>query len=143
MKQKCGECNLCCELLSINSINKESNIMCKYCTPKSGCSIYVNRPKECSGFECAYYQMSKVNIALRPDNCKVIFEKISNNLFFGLQDPKYTATDVAKRQVNAFNTQGYSVIISENCTKNIYLAKNHTEDMVLEELKKYLDSRSK
>lgn len=142
MNQKCGECNLCCELLPVNSINKEPNITCKYCTPKAGCSIYVDRPEECSGFECAYYQMDKVNIALRPDNCKVIFEKISNNLFFGTQDFNYTTTDVAKRQVVAFNKQGHSIIISTSKNKNIYLAEGHTKELVLEDFKKYLKDRS-
>ena len=131
---KCESCTLCCELLHIKSLNKPANVMCNFC--KNGCIIHdtiknkeQNMPEECKLFECAYYQSTKVSIDLRPDNCKIIFEKISDNLFFGTQDPRYEMTDFAKKQILSFVAQGFSVMISSTKYKNpaIYLSKDHNK----------------
>lgn len=138
---KCDECTLCCELLEIKELNKPINELCKYCI--NGCSIHDDSPIECSKFECAYFQSENANIDLRPDNCKVIFEKISDNLFFGTQHPEYEITEVAKKQIMSFINQGFSIMLSS--TKQpapaFYLSKNHTVEMINNDLQDYLNKR--
>ena len=60
----CKDCNLCCKLPEIPSINKKSYTWCKDCNIGVGCSIYKNRPKKCKEFFCAW------KIGLLPENLK-------------------------------------------------------------------------
>ena len=60
----CEDCNLCCKLPSIPSINKKSYSWCKDCNIGVGCSIYKNRPQKCKEFFCAW------KIGLLPENLK-------------------------------------------------------------------------
>lgn len=138
---KCGECTLCCELLEIKELKKPANKICEFCV--NGCSIHDTSPKECKNFDCAYYQSEKAHLDLRPDNCKVIFEKISDILFFGTQHPDYEITDVAKKQILSFVSQGFSVMLSSTKQPNpaIYLSKNHTVEMINNEVQDYLKKR--
>ena len=135
----CGECTMCCELLPIKALNKPANVMCNFCINK--CTIHGNHPDECKIFECAYFQMSKVHIDLRPDNCKVIFEKISDIVFFGTLHPDYDLSITAKKQIVSFEKQGISTIIA--CSKwekpLLFLSKNHNEQQINIEVKKYLN----
>jgi len=49
---KCGDCNVCCEVLSIKGF-KEAGVKCeKLCG--DGCSIYSKRPDACKHFKCVW-----------------------------------------------------------------------------------------
>ena len=48
--RKCEDCNLCCKLPEIPSINKKSYSWCKSCDIGIGCKIYDNKPKKCNEF---------------------------------------------------------------------------------------------
>lgn len=137
----CGECTLCCELLPIKELNKPANVLCKFC--KNGCTIHGSHPQECSKFECAYYQMKKIHLDLRPDNCKVIFEKISDTVFFGTLHPDYELSTVVNGQIKSFGEQGYSTIIACSKWKRslLFLSKNHNEEQINIDVKNYLDNR--
>ena len=74
---ECGGCTLCCKLLNIDWMNSPAGEYCKECEKGVGCKIFDHVPKKCLEFKCAYNQMEKVSIDLRPDNCDVIFERIS------------------------------------------------------------------
>ena len=52
--RNCENCNLCCKLPEIPSINKKSYSWCKNCKIGVGCNIYNNKPKKCDEFTCAY-----------------------------------------------------------------------------------------
>lgn len=65
---RCGECNVCCDVLSIPEF-KDANTVCKYYD--QGCKIYKDRPDACINFECEYVKRNW-NIRLRPDNCGTI-----------------------------------------------------------------------
>jgi hypothetical protein len=131
----CGGCTLCCELLNIEAVNSPAGELCKHCNGK-GCDIHdTTIPKECSDFCCAYVQMDNVSINLRPDKCKVIFEKITDAIFVGTTDPNIpNLPDVAKRQIHSFLQEGFSVILFNQKIKTpfIYTAKNITADKVWE-----------
>lgn len=129
----CGSCTLCCYLLPVTDLKKPAGVLCEHCDLAKGCLIYASRPEACRKFRCAYHQMVKVSKDLRPDNCKIIFEKINEHLFFGTQDPRFSLTLYAKKQIDQFNLQGYSVIISTAGKKDIYLAPHHTGDKIKQE----------
>jgi hypothetical protein len=50
--RKCGECSLCCYVLSVPEIDKPAHSWCKHCRPGQGCTIYATRPQRCRGFVC-------------------------------------------------------------------------------------------
>ena len=134
---ECGECTVCCTLSVVSELNKGAGITCKYCD--KGCSIYTTRPKVCKEFECAYLQGGK-NIELRPDRCGIMFFKKSNRLMTGIQVPNVAITDMAKKQIASFNTQGYSVIIRnlDEPKALISLAPGHLEKDIQNEYLKSL-----
>jgi hypothetical protein len=70
----CGDCQLCCELLSIDTFNKPTYQKCpKQCT--SGCSIHGSHPYECRVYSC-FWKMHWIDddVKFRPDNLGVIFD---------------------------------------------------------------------
>lgn len=86
--------------------------------------------------------MDKVSVDLRPDNCKIIFEKLSDHLFLGTQDPRFKPTKVAQQQVAAFNQQGFSVIIvTPNQGHAIFVAQGHDENQIRQEYQSILGQR--
>ena len=52
--RECGNCNMCCKLPEIPSINKKSYSWCKNCNIGEGCNIYEKRPEKCKEFVCLY-----------------------------------------------------------------------------------------
>jgi hypothetical protein len=58
-----------------------------------------------------YAQVANVPEKLRPDNCKVIFEKLSDDTIHGTVDARFEVTDSAKKQAEAFIQQGYTVVL--------------------------------
>lgn len=134
MINKCGECSLCCDIPVIKELKKEAYKLCSHYCGK--CSIYDVRPTECRNFDCPYIQMEKVHIDLRPDKCGVMFEMLSDNIFLGTLHPDLEFTDVAKKQINSFMKQGYSVVFSRK-DKNLrfYISDKHNDDDILNEFK--------
>lgn len=106
----CGTCTLCCTLLTVKDIDKPAGMECEHCTGDA-CSIYDERPQGCRDFCCAYSQMEQVNIALRPDNCGVVFEKAYDDLMLGVQDSARDTYPHLKGQVNNFLQSGTNVIL--------------------------------
>tara|TARA_R110002126_G_scaffold14054_1_gene59779 strand:+ start:921 stop:1265 length:345 start_codon:yes stop_codon:yes gene_type:complete len=113
--------------------------MCVHCD--AGCIIYEDRPKDCSLFHCAYLQ-STAPIGLRPDNCGIIFERLTDRIFLGtvFQEP----TKVAVKQVHAFVDQGFSVVLVSNTKRfplKTHVAPGHDESEIQAELLEYLEAR--
>jgi hypothetical protein len=104
---ECGECTLCCFMLAIKELGKPVNTDCIHCD--HGCKIHGNHPKECSEFNCMYIQVTDIDIGLRSDKCKVIFEKMTDDLIIGTLDARHKMTKEAKAQIQAFLDQGYTV----------------------------------
>lgn len=139
-ERKCGECTLCCLLFEIRDINKKRNEVCIHCS-KNGCDIYNTRPDCCRGFDCAYLQSNNKNIELRPDKCGIIFERVGDHVFFGLQDPRKELKDIALKQIKSFLIQGFSVIIENKGGRKIYMNKEHSKELVLQEYNNFVESR--
>jgi hypothetical protein len=82
MKNLCGKCNVCCEVLRIDKSeifwkedDKKANIMCEKLV-NGQCSIYKDRPNSCKIFECLWLQLSKkinnFSEDFRPDNLDIL-----------------------------------------------------------------------
>jgi hypothetical protein len=142
----CGECDMCCRVPEILELRKPAGVLCRnYDCINKNCSIHDFRPNECKLFECAYYQMEKVSVKLRPDKCKIMFEKITDNLFYGTIDLNYELTDTAKKQIIEFGKQGFSTIYSHQGKDNrkLYLAEGHTKEDIDKEFSEYLERKAK
>ena len=131
---ECGECTACCTLLPIEPIDKPVNTLCEYCNGY-GCRIYDTKPQTCTEFECAYLQADGVPEALRPDKCGIIFIKKTDRIFTGAIMPDTKTSDIAKGQIHAFNTQGYSVVLISVNEKapHLILAKDHNAEAIMGE----------
>ncbi len=108
---KCDGCTLCCKLLNIHWMDSPAGEWCKYCSPGKGCTVHTVAPDQCKDFECSYVQVDKASIDLRPDKCKVIFEKVAGDMFLGTLDPDYKLKREVKNQIDEFVRQGFSVVV--------------------------------
>ena len=65
-KRECGSCNLCCKLVPVPALKKDSHEWCKNCNIGVGCKIYKERPLDCQAFSCAY-AMGMTTESFKPD----------------------------------------------------------------------------
>ena len=109
---ECGECTLCCKLCTIEETNSTNDEYCKHCEVNFACKIHGNHPDQCKTFQCTWSQMEMVHIDLRPDKCKVMFEKINDTLIVGSIDDKLeNVSALVNRQIIAFGKEGISVMM--------------------------------
>lgn len=74
--RSCGTCHACCIEADIPELNKPVGKPCQHLTQLCAagcCSIYANKPKPCSGFECAW-KLGFLGDDMRPDQSGVFFE---------------------------------------------------------------------
>ena len=140
-RNNCGTCTLCCDLFPVPDLDKPAFTKCKHCKVNQGCDIYKDRPQNCRDIECAYFQMDpkRVSIKLRPDHCRIVFEKINDRIFFGTRDPNVPPTYIGAAQVKNFTFQGYSVILFHNNKFDIFLADGHKKEDIWKEYEDYLE----
>lgn len=135
---ECGECKLCCTLFDIFWMNSPPGEHCKHeCS--IGCKIYKTRPEDCKEFSCAYNQMEKVSIKMRPDISGVIFERITNDIFWGTVDIKLVYfSDDLNNQIDKFVKDGFSVILVKKDINGpiIYPTNNKNPDDIWKEAEK-------
>lgn len=138
---ECGECTLCCELLNVPWMNSPAGHICKKCKIGKGCGIYNSSiPKDCLNYKCAYNQMEKVSINLRPDKCGVIFERLSDELFLGTTRDQLVLTEDLEKQIMIFNHEGFTVILHNlRGQKTIYKTEYHSQEYVEKELNEVID----
>jgi len=80
-------------------------------------------------------QMGNVGIELRPDNCGVIFDRISDDVITARMGEGMKLNDLTMGQVNSFNKEGFSVLIFRGHDKKFFLNNKHTEEYVLEKVR--------
>ena len=71
--KSCGTCNLCCQILDIEELNKKAGVLCANCVAGSGCAIYTTRPQVCRDFECEWLTERGVGPMLKPDRTGTLF----------------------------------------------------------------------
>ena len=129
----CGECTVCCTLSVVKELNKPAGETCKHCI-NNGCGIYGEHPDECKDFVCAYLESGTNNISLRPDNCNVMFFKKTDRIFTGAVVPNKTVSDIARGQIEAFKSQGFSVVMLKLFQKpHIEVANGHDKEEIWKE----------
>ena len=141
----CDGCTLCCELLPVPQLQKPESTLCGFCKVKEGCSIHKSRPPVCRSFDCVYIQKQDMDLELRPDNCRVMFERVTDNLYLALELPRDVGSWKEDRVLNfikELNKKGISIIISSftRTPKEFMLAEGDTKEYVwgvaMEELNK-------
>jgi hypothetical protein len=70
--RECGECTLCCKLMTVVDLNKPAGTWCPHCTSRGGCGIYETRPQECRDFVCAWLQSDALDEQWKPSRCKFV-----------------------------------------------------------------------
>jgi len=119
---ECGKCTLCCTLLDIPWMDSKAGETCKYCN--KGCTIHETKDTRCKEFSCAYTQMAKVNIALRPDKCGVIFERIQDDIMIGTLDSSRENFNYLQGQINSLLKEKINVVLIKNGIPIVY----HVDD---------------
>lgn len=124
---ECDGCTLCCELLDVPWMNSPAGHICKHCEVGKGCRIFSKAPSGCTEFRCAYNQMKKASLKLRPDKCGVVFFKVSNKLFIASIDPKLSKIPkIVIKQMETFKKDGFSTIMFNRMIKQPFIF--NTED---------------
>lgn len=135
IKNECGSCNYCCEVLPIPEIQKPESVLCKNCTETKGCNIYNSRPTSCINFDCVYLQSNDMDESLRPNECGVMFEKVTTKIYFGTELPKDVGSwkkSNVREYIQCLNDDGISVVIASFTTtpNEYFLANNHKKEVV-------------
>ncbi|MEZ5756874.1 MAG: hypothetical protein R3D86_01485 [Emcibacteraceae bacterium] len=79
--RQCGDCTVCCTVLSINSSEfvKQPNFTCPNLLKNGGCSIYKSRPDVCQKWFCAWRNLPDLDESWRPDKMGVLLEFAEEN----------------------------------------------------------------
>ena len=90
-----------------------------------------------------YAQMEKVPVDLRPDNCGIIFDKITNKIIYGILNPEAEASETGKKQIGAFINQGFSVIMASIKEKDngYFINPAHNKNDIKREFAKHLNKQ--
>jgi len=131
----CGDCTLCCELLPIAEINKPHSQLCGDCTLKKGCGIYNTRPESCRNFNCLFIESNDMGELLRPNNCNVIFERITTKIYLAINhynDPRAYESELVANYIQTLNKSGISVVSTSftNEPNEFFLAEGHVKEIV-------------
>lgn len=116
----CGNCTLCCKVLSITELGKPQGKWCEHAKVGEGCSIYVDRPHECRTFHCGYLSWPDVGEHWHPAKCKMVIVAELDGERIGIHvDPGRPAAwraqpyyDEIKRMAEAAAAQNMQVIVS-------------------------------
>lgn len=136
----CGGCTLCCLVLPVPWFDKKPGVLCKNCEAGVGCKIWDSSPDECKKFSCAYNQMPKAAIDLRPDKCNVVFERLDKNIMLGTMHPNHNGaykSPIIQGQTQRFLVDGFSVVFNSFTLNKpiIFTAEGKTKMEVYEDLK--------
>lgn len=84
---------------------------------------------------------STAPIEIRPDNCGIVFEKLSDRLIYG--SVLKPITKAGAQQAHAFVEQGFSVVLAKNTGDSMRILVNpeHTKENVDQEFRQHLRDR--
>lgn len=144
----CGSCSLCCKLIEVPGLAAAGN-WCPHCEPgraEGGCTIHYDRPEYCKGYHC-FWRAESWPDELRPDKSKVIFEALPGVLTILISvDP--SRPDAWKRMdvrgvIEKLRRKGRPLVLKTKNASEMFLPKNYTRDMVLQEIKQVIDRKRK
>lgn len=73
-KRVCGDCQLCCQLIPVEEIQKRGFTKCTYQKVNIGCQIYNDRPMSCRGWSCGWLSEPTTVGLNRPDRSHYIID---------------------------------------------------------------------
>lgn len=76
MTRQCGDCQLCCRLLAVRTLDKKAGERCKHQKFKKGCSIYRSpaMPPECAIWNCRWLVNDDTADQSRPDHSHIVID---------------------------------------------------------------------
>lgn len=137
---ECGECTLCCLLLSIPWMDSAEGELCQHCSPGIGCNIFADAPEKCKEFECLWKQSPVMGEDLRPDNCGIVFEAYHEEqtvvaLVDGHKPDAWTKGE-PKKLISMMLMDGYLVWILIGEERNLLLPEGKTEKQAIAQAEK-------
>jgi len=144
----CGNCSLCCKSMQIDELSKPSDVWCEHCNVGAhhACTIYNERPEECSAFHC-FWRAESWPEKFRPDRCKVIFsslpgvETIMCNTDNGRPDA-WKKKEIV-RVIEILKSKGRPVIVRTKNDTEFFIPQGWTQDRIMQDIKTVLDNRRK
>lgn len=138
-KNECADCNVCCWIFNIKSLNKSKDIICQHYDSTVGCKINNSKPIECKLFNCLFIQ-SNNDVSFRPDKLGVVFEKNKDNFLVGTICTDELDYYQLAKYINLLNQQEFSVMIIKNdyISPNYFIATNHNKKTIIDYGKQYL-----
>ena len=137
---ECAGCTLCCKLLKIEWMNSPAGEYCIECFPGKGCMIYDEAPEKCLEFKCAYNQMEKVSINMRPDKCGVIFIRVDDIIAGRIDDEVTSPNEYVQGQLEFFKNEGFPFVLYKQGNKPyVYQAKGYTKQEILDKVRMELE----
>ncbi|MBC7581129.1 MAG: hypothetical protein H7312_27785 [Tardiphaga sp.] len=76
----CGDCTLCCKVMTIDELAKPAGSWCKNCDARSGCKIYSERPTECRTFSCLWLIDERLGPPWKPNKSKIVITTSEDGL---------------------------------------------------------------
>ncbi len=72
MTKECGDCTLCCKIMSVPELNKPKDTWCSHVVKKGGCGIYETRPHACREFRCLWLKDAGIPADWKPNKAKFL-----------------------------------------------------------------------
>jgi hypothetical protein len=74
--RRCGDCQLCCKLLPVRSLNKGAGVRCQHQRHHKGCNIYQKAgfPSECGAWSCRWLTGNDTADLSRPDRSHYVVD---------------------------------------------------------------------
>lgn len=74
MTRTCGECTLCCKLISVVELDKDAGQRCEHQRMGKGCAIYERRPMSCRFWNCRWLVEDDTADLSRPDRSHYVVD---------------------------------------------------------------------
>jgi hypothetical protein len=76
MRRECGDCQLCCKLVAVQSLGKPAGQRCKFQKFGKGCAVYHTRkmPPECGLWNCRWLVNDDADELSRPDRSHYVID---------------------------------------------------------------------
>lgn len=76
MKRQCGDCQLCCKLVPVQSLHKHGGVACQFQKFHKGCTVYhqPKMPRECGIWNCRWLVNDDAADLSRPDRAHYVID---------------------------------------------------------------------
>jgi hypothetical protein len=76
MKRQCGDCQLCCRLVPVQSLGKHGGTACRFQKFHKGCTVYhkPEMPPECALWNCRWLVNDDSDELSRPDRSHYVID---------------------------------------------------------------------